>query len=282
MKRTFFNQRRILGAVIVLLVVACVLPARWSGTLWHGPRVAVEMFVTPVSHPTRTIALKFVDKPHEDIETSESLREQRDEYHRLAYKLQLELDHLRRLNQQLSQISQMNEGSGSLTFVNASVVAGGANFGQFTIRLNRGSKAGLSVGNVVTNGIHLVGRITDVGPLSATVGLINMPQTSLLIRFAPDGPQVPRQVEAIVNIDKDAKYFTGEIDANQPVEVGDIAFLADDRWPREGYIVGKVIAVDNSPKDPLLRRIVKVEPQIPLWSLSEVTIVVPKRSEDSP
>lgn len=266
-----------MSAVCVLLLVACVLPERWAGAISHGPRAAVETLITPVSHPARSIAINFVETHQPELETIESMRQQRDEYHRLAYKLQLELDHQRSLNQQLSQISQMFDGFTDQRFVNASVVAGSTNFGQNSLRLNRGSKAGLSIGNVVTKGIHLVGRIVDVSPMTSTVSLINMPQTSLQVRFAPDSPQVPRQVEAIINISKDGKYFIGEIDGNQPVQEGDNAFLADNKWPREGYIVGKVISVEVSSLD-LLRRKVIVEPQIPLWSLSDVIIMVPKEN----
>lgn len=278
MKRSFFNQRRIFTAVCVLLLVACVLPARWAGALSHGPRVAVEMLVTPISHPSRSIALEFVEQPHEENETIESLRKQRDQYHRLAYKLQLELDHQRRLNEQFSQISKMFDGFTNQKFVGASVVAGYSSFGQFSLRLNRGATAGLAVGNVVANGLNLVGRIVDVGPLSSTVSLINSPQTSLMVRFAPQGPAVPRRVEAILNIAKDAIHFVGEVDANQPVEEGDIAFLADNKWPRDGYIVGKVTKVEVSPSGPL-RRMITVEPQVPLWSLSEVIIVVSQTND---
>lgn len=275
MKRTFLNQRRILGAICLLLLVASVLPARWAGFLSHGPRTAVEMLVTPVSHPTRSIALKFIEQPQEEIDTIDTLRQQRDEYHRLAYKLQLELDYQNRLNQQLAQISKMFDGFTKLTYVSASVVAGSSSFGQHVIRLNRGSNSGLSIGNVVTNGTNLVGRIVDVGPLGASVSLITSPQTSLQVRFAPDSPQVPRKVEALINISKDGRRFVGEIDNNQPVEVGDNAFLADNKWPREGFIVGRVISVEESPADPLRREVI-IEPLVPLWSLAEVMIVVPQ------
>jgi hypothetical protein len=57
----------------------------------------------------------------------------------------------------------------------------------------------------------------------------------------------------------------------------------DDYWPAEarGFIVGKVVSVEDDPSDPTLRKRAVVRPIRPLDSLSRVTIVLPPSPQDS-
>jgi len=279
MKRSIINQRQVLAGIAVLMLVLCMLPSAWAGYVSHGLRQVVETLTSPLSHPIRDATLRFSTKPRQDEETIESLRKQRDEYHRLAYKLQLLYEEERALNQQFQQMREMYGEFTSHTFVSASVVHSGNSYRQPTLRLNRGKRDGVEPGQVVSHGSQLVGRILDSGTTTATVGLITMPRTHLKVRIVPPGPgeggAIPRQLEAILEVAEDARSFSGTVDANRDVKVGDIAFLADNQWPRDGFLVGKVVDAQILPNDALRMRI-RVEPAQPLHALSTVTVLIPR------
>lgn len=281
MKRSLFNQKQTLWAVVLLLMVLCLLPASKAEFVSRTPRSAVEFLTLPISHMVRHVATRFYQKPVDDQETLDSLRRQRDDYHRLAYKMQLMLEEERTLNQQFQQMRELFGDFSNHIFVTASVGYSSSSFRQMSLRLNRGRRHGLEIGQVVSSGSQLVGRIANVSMVSSTVTLITEPSTTLMVRIVPPGTgadgAVPRQVEAILEVTDDGQGFQGTIDANRSVQVGDIAFLADNQWPRDGFIVGRVVEAQTSPNDPLRMR-VRIEPEQPLHRLSSVTVLVPEAS----
>jgi cell shape-determining protein MreC len=281
MKRSLINQRQMLWVVVLLLLVLCVLPTSKAEWISRTPRSVVETLTMPLSHPVRLVAMRFYQKPVDDQETIDSLRRQRDDYHRLAYKMQLMLEEERALNQQFQQMRELFGDFSNQIFVTASVGYSSQSFRQMSLRLNRGRRHGLDVGQVVSSGSQLVGRISNVNMVSSTVTLITEPKTTLMVRIVPPGAgadgTVPRQVEAILEVADDGQGFYGTVDVNRTVRVGDIAFLADNQWPRDGFIVGRVVDAQTSPNDPLRMR-VRVEPEQPLHRLSSVTVLVPEAS----
>ena len=72
------------------------------------------------------------------------------------------------------------------------------------------------------------------------------------------------------------RRFETVLGKDKPVQVGDMAILADDSWPMHarGAVVGKVVTIDDYPDDPHLRHLVRVEPMRSLEHLGSVTVVV--------
>ena len=137
-------------------------------------------------------------------------------------------------------------------------------------------------------------RVTDLGsgrptvvndqpvtaaPFNAHVQLITSHDLELRVRIAPPTPPVsPREFVEYVKFDKDRSSFVVNVAQGKPVQVGDWAFLSEDKWLREarGFLVRQVECISDDPDDPHNYKHVIIRPLIREDSLWAVTVLVSK------
>ncbi|HEX7010558.1 MAG TPA: rod shape-determining protein MreC [Phycisphaeraceae bacterium] len=294
MKRSFLTPGRWLAAVVLLLLVASLLPGSVAQGVASRPRWIVEALLGPVTGQFTSVAaalrspqrLRMTPDPHrmstEDL--IEAYQQLQDELHRanqLIARYEYEMDRAAEVIEQLSRIRGQS-GLQGVTLVSARVLAPPANLRVPVLTINQGADQGVQEGMAVVHageaGLSLVGQVVDAGPRSAGVKLITSESVELAVRVGPAPPDAsPRQIEAWIRWDPEAQAFIAEVQANQGVQVGDVARLADDYWPREaqGFLVGLVSEVEPDPRDPLSMRRVVIRTTHELARLARVTVLVP-------
>ncbi|MDT0307603.1 rod shape-determining protein MreC [Streptomyces sp. DSM 44917] len=167
-------------------------------------------------------------------------------------------------------------GAGQYGIVGAQVIGIGAAQGfSWTVTIDAGSEDGLTRDMTVLNGDGLVGRVTTVGPSTATVLLANDPDFTVGTRLEGS---------------RELGFATGRGDntldvqlLNQQarVEEGDrmVTFgSAENRPFVPGVPVGEVVSVDRSTGD--LTRTVQVRPYVAFTQLDLVGVVVSPPRDD--
>lgn len=140
----------------------------------------------------------------------------------------------------------------------------------FTI--NRGSEAGIVVGDSVCNGLGLIGRIQETGKGWSKVVSIIDEDSSVSFKLARKTSQ-----KGILSGDKDGNLTGYMLDAESTVAEGDLLLTSGLGIFPEGIEVGsvKVVTFDESS---LLKRIV-VEPTANFKELDKVAIIKIKESK---
>ncbi len=161
-------------------------------------------------------------------------------------------------------------GAGQYTVKGAQVIAIGAAQGfSWTVTIDAGSKDGLARDMTVINGDGLVGRVTTVGPSTATVLLANDPdftvgtrlEGSMELGFATGQGDRPMRVQLLngkADVHKGDRMVTFGSEADKP-------FVP-------GVPVGKVVAVEPSAGN--LTKTVEVQPFVGFTRLDVVGVVV--------
>lgn len=183
-----------------------------------------------------------------------------------------------RTRSQLGQLDKMLKvaGAGQYGIKGAQVIGIGAAQGfSWTVTIDAGADDGLKRDMTVLNGDGLVGRITTVGPHTATVLLANDPDFTVGTRmeksdelgFASGGGDRPLRVQLL--------------NGRAKVKKGDrlVTFGSQDDEPFvPGVPVGKVVRVDPSGGD--LTRTIYVTPFVSFTKLDIVGVVVQAPRQD--
>lgn len=270
-----------MGAVIVLMILA-LLPHRYSG---YGSLVrSVTMLVlTPAAGPMNIFAGALRREEEQSVlgtqqELSERVQELRGRVMALEQRE-------RELERAVAELQGLRRRQGdSYIHRRASVVGRSSDGTSATLQLNIGSRHGIREGLPAVQGASIVGRITQVGPTSSTLGLLTTPGTLAEVVAVPrglDGEILPEQRRGRLLLKAGAApnlLVAEEADRQLPVETGDFARLMDESWPRsvQGMLVGRVVAVEPNPDDPLLKR-VGVRPLMSLRDVESVVVVLPRQ-----
>jgi cell shape-determining protein MreC len=279
MKRPWLNQRRALAITAALLLVSSMLPARWANWLSHRPRALVHAVVVPITDPLHKLSTTVRSDPQIRLELGDQAQLEANYQSLLQYARQLEGE-LADAREQIAQLSQIRQhlGLGRTGSVPASVT--GWPSATHSLILNRGRRHDLTEGLVVAEGFNLVGRLSHVSAVNATVRLVTAPGTHMLVRILPAEPgPAQRELRVQLQVEADGRSFFARTDVDAPVRAGDLAHLADpENWPAEaqGLVVGRVESVDPDPRDPLLRRKVVVRPLRTMTNLTRVVVIVPR------
>ena len=287
MKRSFLTPQRLLALVAALLLIASFVGGRTSTALAHIPRTVVSTALAPAHlllynvgatvRGTGEDAVQWSSGDNQRPDTTQ-LRQELGRALRLNEKLRQQNS---RLKQQITQLSQIREqfGLSGMRLVGARVTAYTGDPGAPVITIDRGTNVGISRGTVIASGFHLVGEVVHAGPLTADVKLITAKGTKLQVRFVPPRADAQPRIESTrqVTLREDGRTFGVQLDIDINVQAGDLAHLADPRWPREsrGFVVGQVRAVEPADENPYLFQNVVIDPIPPLTSLNEVTALVP-------
>jgi len=288
MKKPFLNQRRVFIAVVVLALFSSLSPANWAKLIADKPRHLVTAAIAPITHPIKTLSDAIRRRPDLTGYRGDPTQWQDNYDQLLQYSRRLE-DELSRARALIADLSQAHEQLNltGVRFVAAGVTAWSNNSRYPTLTLNRGSTTGLRPNLVVASGFNLVGRLSDVGLITATARLIMAAETQIMVRIMPPAPgPAQRELVTYAYADTSGDRFEADAVADDGVQVGDLAHLVDDTWPKEarGLVIGKVVQVNNHPQDPILRRQVMIAPIRSLAHLNRVIVIVPSQETpvDSP
>jgi rod shape-determining protein MreC len=281
------QSRRLLTAtLLMLLAVSSLLPARWSG---YGAALGhvTALMLAPLSVPLTAISRLRGNEAEAPPEAEHLLTrwEQAQQALQEISRLRVERNRLRLENRMLRNLKAQLGGEAEIyRFPAAGVIGVSADPYGATLRINRGSRSGLAIGQAVVEGADLVGRIAQTGTLTATVELIT--NRGLLLdavvteMLSPLQPEIDAQricqFEA-VDIDR----LVGVVSTDYEVSVGQYARLMDSDWPAgaQGMIIGQVTDVKPLPDQPYLRKQIIIQPRRALRHLGEVTIVVRRTVE---
>ncbi|MET2717145.1 rod shape-determining protein MreC [Streptomyces harbinensis] len=237
----------------------------------NGPREAAAAFFGPVENGVAS-AVDPVGNAIAAVRESGSRHDRISELERENAELRQQLGSDAHRDSRIQQLDDMLQtaGAGQYGIVGAQVIAIGATQGfSWTVTIDAGSKDGIARDMTVLNGDGLVGRVTTVGPSTATVLLANDP-----------GFTVGTRLEG----SDELGFATGRGDnaldvqlLNQAAQVkkGDrlVTFgSADDKPFVPGVPVGEVISVDRTAGD--LTRTVQVRPYVAFTRLDLVGVVV--------
>ena len=280
--RHIVTPRRLLGAVVVLLLAASLSPARLITPIANVPRWVVQVPVGPPSALLRSLGA-YLRPADYDPATPQSSPEQ------LGRQLALARQEIRNLEKRVADLQRENarlarareQGGDELAgirMVDARVSGVSGSELKPVLTIARGQQHGIREGQAVVFWDSLVGEVEMVGPLSAEVRLITAAETGLAVELVPPVVDAARKIQAWAELSENRTAFIAETARQRTVKVGDLAHLRDDGWPAvaQGFVVGKVTDVRPKKERPLELQRVTIKPQAPLRQLDRVTILVPR------
>lgn len=272
--------RRGVIAAVVLLSILALLPHRYSGYATIVRSVTL-LALTPVAEPINRFA-GALRRQHERpvLGTEQELSERVQELRGRVMALE---QRERELERAVAELQGLRRRQGdSYVHRRAAVIGRSSDASGGILQLNVGSRHGIRPGLPVVHGASVVGRITQVGPTSSTLGLLTTPGTLVEVVAGPEGADDAsadgeRGGRLLLRAARGNRIIADEVDRQLPVEAGDFARLMDPSWPRsvQGMLVGRVTAVEESPDDPLLKR-VGVRPLMSLRDVESVIVIVPR------
>jgi len=279
MNRPPITPKKLLAATTVVLLVLSQLPTGAATTLSSIPRSIVALLTKPSAV---LIGLSNRIRPARDTRTDFSaggdLADQLLQAKAYASNLEQEIAELRRINQSLGQIQALLD-LGDIRAVGGNVIGFNGRSENPILTIGIGSDDGVREGLAVVWGAGLVGKVVSASPSTSDVQLITAANTKLQVRLARSiGLETSTPLPAYIQLADDGRsFFTDEFPLDAPVEVGDLAHLADDSWQfrARGFIVGRVVEAGPHPDRPLLNMRVVIRPERSLASVPHVAVLVP-------
>ncbi len=281
------SRNQWLAVVLIGLLVVSQLPGPMVHSVSSRPAHLLSTLLTPLSQWMLSAGNRATRRP--------DLLQRREPGEDAVRQLRAAREEIRRLQRRIEEYERIRHRFGeqleAFDYVHAAVTRWSGDPANPWLEINRGRRHGVAEGDVVVNYRDLVGRVVDVGPGTATVRLITHPQSRLEVRVQPDTADEPARHHLVM---VDAVPRRGrfeamvEVDADAPIEQGDIAFLhvgehrAGRGWPEHayGFDVGMVTRIEpDQERLPLLRKRIVIEPFRDLPRLSNVTVFVRREYE---
>ena len=279
MNRPPINAKRVMIAATVLLLLASQLPAWLAVKLSYLPRSFVAFITQPASLlQSLSTTIRSGDEHTPDFSAGGDLTKQLIEARVYIDNLEQDIARLRNLSDNLAIINALVD-TEDISFVGAKVVGFNGDRKNPILTINIGSDSGVRDGLTVVWGADLVGKVVSTSVSTADVQLITAAGSKMQVRITRpvvDPTVVP--VPAYIELADDGRtFYTDEFALDSPVQVGDLALLADESWQfrARGFIVGTVVQVGPHPDRPLLNQRVVIRPNRPLASVYGVIVLVP-------
>ncbi len=285
MPRRVITPGAIFALTLAVLLVLVLTPTRWSGwvTGFNGP---IMTALAPVTWPWAELSRRLRHGPRgvDDLPAELAEKQRQVEFWRAeALASQHRVTQLEATIQALQQGVPLGGRAGYRVLEAARV---GSDVTNGTITVRRGSNHAVVAGTVavpVTSPQHLLGVVTQTGPMVSTVHLINDPRIEpnlIEVVFLADNAASAQQVSAAPRCQLKAERdgtLSGEIgaEAANAIVEGSLAFLSDSHWPRPAQmlIVGRVTLIKPT-DDPLWRRII-IRPDLDLARVAGVILRIP-------
>ncbi len=266
-------------AATVLLMLASQLPAWLAVKLSYLPRSFMAFITQPA---TMLQGLSTNIRPGAehtpDFSAGGDLTQQLVEARVYIDNLEQDIARLRNLSDNLAIISALVDAE-DISFVGAKAVGFNGDRKNPILTINIGSNGGVRDGLAVVWGADLVGKVISTAAGTADVQLVTAAGTKMQVRITrPVIDPTVAPVPAYIELSDDGRtFFTDEFSLDSPVQVGDLALLADDSWQfrARGFIVGTVVEAGPHPDRPLLNQRVVIRPNRAPASVYGVIVLVP-------
>ncbi len=267
------RESRLLLILLVSVAFALITVDMRSGenSPLDGPREAAAAVFGPVEEGVAA----GVDPVANAIA---AVRESGDRHDRISQleeenaELRQELGSQDHRESRMEQVEELlgTAGAGQYGIVGAQVIAIGASQGfSWTVTIDVGRDDGVSPDMTVLNGDGLVGRVTTVGPGTATVLLANDPSFTVGTRL--EGSEEIGFATGHGDNELDVQLLNHQADVHEGDRM--VTFGSEDNEPFvPGVPVGEVVSVDRSAGD--LTRTVQVRPFVAFTQLDIVGVVV--------
>jgi cell shape-determining protein MreC len=289
--RLILNPKSVLALLVVLcglLVIAPPSATRWVSAL-SAPAVTL---VSPIAGPVNSLlSVSPLAGPTPDERAAAEAVAQRDQLLQQKLALELENEELRRLVKDMQRGLELNPGLAVRQYT-APVIGRSGDLSSDSITVRAGQKQGVERGAVVVaRGVHLVGRVTSVADRFCTVLPITDKSVGIIsgvVMLADQFPGPTCQVisrrravasggggggAGLVMLVGEGQFFDPATQRPLTIEIGMTVRLQDENWPRSAQrlVIGKVVAIEPSPDNPL-RQLIVVKPEIDPTRVSEVTV----------
>jgi rod shape-determining protein MreC len=222
--------RRRRAVLVVLVVLALVLISATFSQSSGGPLHAVQQGLASVFSPLEEGATRAL-KPARDLvnwvsETFNARGENSDlktDVQKLRAKLAKTQSAVGE-NEQLRKLVGLDQKGVLAGYkpITARVIQRPQTVWYSTVGIDAGSKDGVAVNDPVINGDGLIGRVTDVTPLTAKVTLITDSESAVSATVLPSGPEGVAEPEA----GDPSVMLLDFIDKNQPIHEGQVVVTA--------------------------------------------------------
>ena len=152
----------------------------------------------------------------------------------------------------------------SKNLILASVIGSDPLFSSSKLILDKGRDDGVKINSLVILKDILIGQIVGVGSSTATVQLLNDPETKITA-------VTEAGVKGILQGEFGTKISLVKVVQNEEIRTGQIVFTLGESGFPKGLVLGKIIKVDKNPAE--LFQKAGIEPLIPFSSLDLVFIV---------
>jgi len=222
--------RRRRAVLVVLVVLALVLISATFSQSSGGPLHTVQQGMASVFSPLEEGATRAL-KPARDlvnwVSETFNARGENSDLKSDVQKLRARLAKAQSAvgeNEQLRKLVGLDQKGVLAGYkpITARVIQRPQTVWYSTVGIDAGSKDGVAVNDPVINGDGLIGRVTDVTPLTAKVTLITDSESSVSATVLPNGPEGVAEPEA----GDPSVMLLDFIDKNQPIHEGQMVVTA--------------------------------------------------------
>jgi len=196
--------RRRRAVLVVLVILALVLISATFSQSSGGPLHTIQQGMASAFSPLEEGATRAL-KPARDlvnwVSETFNARGENSELRTDVQKLRAKLAKAQSAvgeNEQLRKLVGLDQKGVLAGYkpVTARVIQRPPTVWYSTVGIDAGSKDGVAVNDPVINGDGLIGRVTDVTPLTSKVTLITDPESAVSANIQPNGPQGVAEPEA--------------------------------------------------------------------------------------
>lgn len=263
--------------ICLLLAVSAMLPSSIAGSVASLPHTMIRIAVSPISGQLHRLGVMI--RPSEPVQlVDETQRDWQQQFFLQKQYASRLADEVRILQRQLEAFRRIASvvGDQQPRYIDANVAASLTSGGKSVLVIEKGESLGVRVGDAVVYNEFLVGRVEQVNAMTSDVRLITSEGTTFEVRIMPAEAGTGLNIDAVwIRRDEEGSGFILQVPATTTIRPGDIAHLADERWPMvaNGFVVGQVTEVVADPSNPMLFRHVRIEPRMNLESLVEVYVL---------
>ena len=256
MNRSFLTLRRVLVGLVVALILSSLSPGQAARWIADKP----SRIVAALTRPVVTVLTQL----NGAVRGTANQRSDQVDPDRLYDEVLVEIAKLRQqltdAHERITQLSGATQvlGMEEPHLVPARVIDASVKRSMRNMTIDHGRRHGIHDGQVVVDGVNLVGFVDRTGTVTADVRLITAPNET-------------------IQLDETGHRFIVRVAKNKNVAIGEVARLIDRTYPREAhfFVVGTVKEVKEDASDPLMHDVVIIEPSVSLHHLRHVIVLVP-------
>lgn len=261
---------------ICIVVVLALFAGSLLATHLHGNTTPVNIVVGTVLAPLQRASAFVADQLSTVRFSFRSSAHLSDEVERLQKEvedLQSQLVDYEKAKEKITlyeEFLELKESNQDYQFTSASIVGRGAENPSGTFVLNRGSKHGILVNDPVIHGKSLVGVVTSVTPMTATVKTLLNPEIS--VGVYETGVGTTGYVTTTTELAKDGLCRMPGLPNNTSISPGGTVCTSgtSGTYPQD-LIIGTVLRVEDDAMD--ISSYAVIEPAAPFDKLKDVFVI---------